>query len=243
MKAEPGSLWIGAAGAAAGTVLLLLAFLPLLLAAGGIPPDGWLARVLPFYTLSFTVAALLVPVWVIGRLRLWNARRRSAEAELACEQALAKLAAHPSLAHWVPLARRYRRVDPELLQQWEARYQQLRTDPRRAGHARACLDGQFPDDVEIDYLDDLLARRCCDHLAHVEADLRAEGFRCGPLPQGIWTEARILDPAALRRDYRLGGALHFEEMPGAPHQSPEQHLYCAACTSGIVFQMGRPFPR
>lgn len=244
MRGIPGHWWLGALGAVAGIAFLLLGFLPLYAGAGLIQADGLLSRIVPVYTLLMLGAAIVTPVWVIGRMRGWQEGRERARRMQALERGWRALAADPQLSRWLPLARRYYSVDPALLQGWEQRYQQLLADPRRSAHAARCLDGWFPTDDEIDYADDPTATRCCEHLQAVERDLRANGFRCGPRgPRMIWTAARIADLDALRRDYRLGPGIGYDEDERGPHQGALQRLYCHACASAIEFQMGRPFPR
>jgi len=64
------SRWvIGALGASSGLLLMVLAMLLLSLFGRHVPTGGVLAALLPVLIGSAMLAAIVVPVWVIGRLR------------------------------------------------------------------------------------------------------------------------------------------------------------------------------
>ncbi|MGQ0799202.1 MAG: hypothetical protein ACT4NL_03690 [Pseudomarimonas sp.] len=247
------SRWlIGALGAGSDLLLMFLAVLPISLLGNRVPATGVLATVLPVLICVLMLAAIMLPVWVMGRLQRWSNRRRARQAmgRLNCE--LAQLADDPRLSHWLPLARRQMSADLATIAGWEARYRQLLADPIRNAHADACLQGSFPSNDDIDYLENPARTRCCEHLQGVERGLRQHGFRCGVLqkPASIWAQARIADFAHLRRDHPLDSVVGFSsnvreafsENDRGPQEVEDQSLYCRRCDSLIRFEVGPAFP-
>jgi len=247
------SRWlIGALGAGSGLLLMLLAVLPISLFGNRVPATGMLASVLPVLICCLMLAAIVLPVWVMGRLQRWSDRRQAQQTMRKLDQALAQLARNPAMSHWLPLASRQMTADAATLAGWEARYRELLADPIRHAHAAACLQGSFPDDDDIDYLENPLLTRCCMHLQGVERGLRQQGFRCGVMekPASIWADARVTDIAHLRRYYPLENVVgfsssvreEFSENDRGPQQVEEQSLYCKRCDSLIRFDLGPVFP-
>jgi hypothetical protein len=230
--------------------------LPLLVAAGA---PYYLGHVLlglrnPAWEVAYAVSTLILLVTAIFTIvRFETALIRRAEAAersramLRLTAALATLRSDARLAHWAPLAERYRRVDPDLLEQWEARYQTLRADVRRSAFAERALHGEFPEDHQIDYWLDGGARRTCEHLNAIEGALRDAGATCTPIqgvgPIPLVVTAATLDEPRLRRDFALPDFVQWQIEPAQPHDPGSERLFCTQCQSGLENGRGQVFPK
>ncbi len=247
------SRWvIGALGASSGLLLMVLAMLLLSLFGRHVPTGGVLAALLPVLIGSAMLAAIVVPVWVIGRLRHWSDQQQSRQRMRGLDRELALLAADPERSRWLPLASKQFTADAATVTRWESRYQQLLADPIRYAHAAACLHGSFPSNADIDYSENPLLTRTCGHLHSVERGLRQQGYRCGVLdkPGSIWALARVANIADLRRQFALDSVVgfasnvheKFSDNDRGPYEVEEQSLYCKRCDSVIRFELGPLFP-
>jgi len=202
------------------------------------------------YALS-TFVLLVTAIVVIMKVETALLRRadaaQQARARLRLVDDLATLRNDARLAHWAPLAERYRRVDHDLIEQWEARFQALRADPSRRPFAEHALHGDFPEDHQIDYWQDPEARRTCEHLRPVEGALRDAGIQCTP-PEGtagapfVGTSA-TLDEPKLRQRFALPDFVEWRVESPEPHDPGTERLLCTACTSWLENGRGPLFPR
>jgi hypothetical protein len=230
--------------------------LPLLVAAGlpyylghvllGLRNPAW-----EWAYAASTFVLLVTAIFAIVKFETALIRRADAAARgramLRLADALASLRQDARLAHWAPLAERYRRVDPDLLEQWEARYQALRADPRRSAFAERALHGEFPEDHQIDYWLDAAARRTCEHLHAIEGALRDAGVVCTPIdaesPTPFVAAAATLDGPKLRRDFALPDFVEWQVEAAQPHDPGSERLFCTHCQSGLENGRGPVFPK
>ena len=117
--AEKSRRVIGALGARSGLLLMLLAVLPANLFGNCVPSTGVLATLPPVDIGSLILAAIVLPVWVIGRLQRWSNQRQARLRRRGLDCELAQLARDPELSHGLPLASHQMTANPATLAGWD----------------------------------------------------------------------------------------------------------------------------
>lgn len=150
---------------------------------------------------------------------------------------------HPGHGRWLALAERLRIADPAVIERWERRYQELRADPKRSSWAEQALQGNFPDDLQIDYLSDPRMLLTCEHLQALEQVLRESGVPCGAMEAGAIRCDASLQAAAIRSHFLLANCVTWVVDPPSPHRDETvSALVCQHCHSRIESGQGAPFP-
>ncbi len=231
-------------------LLVVVAFGPFYLLMGVYKLKGpaieWLCGIFAFLVM---VVASFLTAWIVNRLKSRDDARAAERGQAQFEADLARLRADPARAHWARLAERYRRVDDEMIARWEKRYRQLLADPKRHAFAASCLDGSFPLNQQIDYLQDREMLVTCEHLRPLERALRATpGADCACIAwdenvfsRRVCTTAR-LDSDAARARFQLPDFVEWQVEPPHPHSSEEESFVCARCGSSLVSGFGARFP-
>lgn len=169
-----------------------------------------------------------------------EAARREADRKAAIE----RHATDPRWERWWPLIRVRWIADETILARLEARFHELKADPKRHPWAeRLVADGIAWTDRQIDYEEDPSTLVTCPHLQPVERALREHGVACSAQAKGphIDTDAYFHMPR-LRERFPLPDSVRYEREDSHPHASPEERLRCTACQSVIESRLRVSFP-